>query len=134
MVEFPWNRSRSGTESADGRTDADATDPDPDPHADAVVVCEFQDGTVAVYDREVVLERPGRSRFGGKTIPVAEITGVEHDAGITIGYLQIRQAGVEADSAGLLSDPVDENTVHFTRSGRSCAERVRDAVLERMDG
>lgn len=126
-VEFPW--SRGGAESGDDPDDTDAADR----HADAVVVCEFQDGTIAVYETEVVFERPERSRFGGKTIPVVEIVGVEHDPGITVGYLQIRQEGVEVDTAGLLSDPVDENTLHFTRSGRECAQRARDAVLERIE-
>ena len=54
--------------------------------------------------------------------------------GLTIGYLQVERAGVEGDTAGLLSDPVDEGTVHFGRGQRDCAREARDAILERAGG
>lgn len=117
MIGLPW------------RTASDA-DP-PAGHADAVVACEFQDGVLAVYESELVIERVPRSRFSDKTIPLDAVSGVEHSGGVTVGYLQIRQEGVAADSAGLLSDPVDENTLHFARSGRACAAEARDAISER---
>ncbi|MFB6207465.1 MAG: DUF4429 domain-containing protein [Haloglomus sp.] len=129
MVDVPWRRS------SDGDADADADEgPTPDPHADAVVVCEFQDGTIAVYDDRVVIERVSRSRFDDRTISLDEVTGVDYSEGITIGHLQLEQTGVDASSGGLLSDPVDENTVHFGRGSRDCAREVRDAVLERASG
>jgi hypothetical protein len=99
-----------------------------------VVVCEFQDGTIAVYDDRVVIERVSRSKFDDRTIPLEEVTGVDYSKGITIGYLQVQQTGFDASSGGLLSDPVDENTVHFGRDGRDCASEARDAILERASG
>lgn len=124
MMDLPWRRSDEDAET--GGDDA--------PHADAIVACTFQDGTIAVYDDRVVIERVSRSKFDDRTIPVDEITGVDHQKGITIGYLQVQQTGVEATSGGLLSDPVDSNTVHFGRGNRDCAKRARDAILERADG
>lgn len=117
MVEVPWGRG--------GDEPEDLTD-----HAQAIVACDFQDGVLAVYEDELVIERVPRSRFSDKTIPLDAVRGVEYSGGITVGYLQIRQHGVEADGAGLLSDPVDENTLHFTRGDRACAERARDAIRE----
>jgi hypothetical protein len=125
MVNLPWRRS---DEDDDSEAGGDS------PHADAIVVCEFQDGTLAVYDDRVVIERVSRSKFDDRTIPVDEITGVNHEKGITVGYLQVQQTGVETTSGGLLSDPVDSNTVHFGYGDRDCAERARDAILERAGG
>jgi len=122
MVDLPWRDSEEGNEV------------EPERHADAVVVCEFQDGTVAVYDEEVVIDRVPRSRFVDTTIPAPEITGVDYSEGITVGYLQIEQAGVEADRGGLFSDPVNRNTLHFGRGDRDCARTARDAILERARG
>jgi len=120
MVRWPWRRG--------AETD------DEDDHPDAVVVCRFQDGTLVVYEERVVVERPGRSRFDDVAIPLAEVVGVDYDEGLTIGYLQIERTGVDPDAGGLLSDPVNERTVHFGRGDRSCARRARDAVLERASG
>jgi len=122
--DFPWR----------GDSDEDGPEAGPGPGADAVVVCEFQDGTLFVSESEARVERVPRSKFGDKTIPLGEVTGVEYAGGITVGYVQVRQTGVDADSGGLLSDPVDENTLHFTRSGRECAKEARDAILERARG
>lgn len=120
MVRLPWR--------------GDADDTDAASHADAAVVCSFQDGTLAVYEDAAVIERASRSTFADKTIPLDEVVGVDYAEGITIGYLQIEQAGVEPDAGGLLSDPVNENTLHFGRGDRDCARDARDAILERVRG
>lgn len=132
MVRLPWRgRETSGHDDgvsnpADGGVD--------DPHADAIVVCEFQDGTIAVYADRVEIERVARSRFDDRTIPADEITGVDFSTGITIGYLQIEQAGVPVDAGGLLSDPVNPNTVHFSRGDRECATTAREEILTHARG
>ena len=118
MVELPWQ----------GDSSASA----PEGHADAVVACSLQDGTLAVYEDRVVIERVPRSKFSDKTIPLDDVSGVEYERGVTVGYIQVRQSGVEADTGGLLSDPVDENTLHFARAGRECAADARDALRERI--
>ena len=105
-----------------------------DDHSDAVVVCAFQDGTLAVYRDRVEIHRVGRSRFDDRTIPAEEVTGVDFSKGITIGYIQIEQAGVTADSGGLLSDPVNANTLHFGRGGRDCASEAREEILAHARG
>jgi hypothetical protein len=124
MIDFPWG-SDNGTDSGVEPTDE---------HPDAAVVCEFQDGTLAVYDDYVAITRVDRSSFDNREIPVEEITGVDYDGGITIGYIQIEQVDVPVDSGGLLSDPVNPNTLHFDRGGRECAKKARDAILERARG
>ncbi|EMA43752.1 hypothetical protein [Halococcus saccharolyticus] len=121
MVDLPW--SRGGRETGE-----DGTDP-VEEHADAIVVCAFQDGTLSVYEDRVVIERAGRSKFDDKTISSDEIRGVDYSEGITIGYLQIEQTGVEVDAGGLLSDPVNENTLHFGRGNRECAREAREEIL-----
>jgi hypothetical protein len=124
MIDLPWSR--------DNRTDS-GTNPS-DQHPDADVVCEFQDGTLAVYEDRVAITRVDRSNFDNREIPLEEVTGVDYDGGITIGYIQIEQVGIPAESGGLLSDPVNPNTLHFDRGGRACAKKVRDAILERAKG
>jgi hypothetical protein len=126
MVDLPWRRS--GDDGSDTDGDAAST------HTDAVAHCECQDGTLAVYDDRIVIERVRRSKFADKTIPVEEITGVDYDRGITVGYIQIEQVGVPVDSGGLLSDPINENTLHFGRGRRADAAAARDAILERAQG
>lgn len=126
MVDLPWRGADEG--------DADAGADDPAPHADAVVVCECQDGTLAVYEDEVVIDRVARSKFDDVTVPMDEIAGVTYEAGITMGYVQIERVGADLDSGGLLSDPVDPYTLHFQRSGRECTREARDAILERATG
>jgi hypothetical protein len=113
MVYLPWNR---GSDTQSGQKQ-------PSDHLDAAVVCEFQDGTLAVYEDHVIIERVKRSSFQDRTIPADEITGVDYDGGITIGYIQIEQTGVPVESGGLLSDPVNPNTLHFDRSGRELHRR-----------
>lgn len=124
MINLPWGRS----------SDTDAgTDPSAE-HPNADVVCEFQDGTLAVYEGHVAITRVARSNFQDREIPVEEITGVDYDGGITIGYIQIEQVDVPVESGGLLSDPVNPNTLHFDRGGRECGKKARDAILERARG
>ena len=124
MINLPWNRDRDT---------GSGTDPSVE-HSDAAVVCEFQDGTLSVYEDYVAITRVDRSSFDNREIPVDEITGVDYDGGITIGYIQIEQVNVPVDSGGLLSDPVNPNTLHFDRGGRACAKKARDAILERARG
>lgn len=131
MVRLPWRRgSGEGTDEPEATGEPTVADEGPEP----VVACSFQDGTLSVYEDRVTIERPGRSRFADVSIPAGEITGVEFSAGLTIGYLQIERTGVEGDTAGLLSDPVDEHTVHFGRGERACAREARDAILDRAGG
>jgi hypothetical protein len=125
MVDFPWGRS--------GDADEDSDD-DVDEHPNALVVCTFQDGTLVVYEDRVEIYRVDRSRFDDKTIPADEIIGVDLAKGITIGYLQIEQVDVPVDSGGLLSDPVNANTLHFGRGGRECASEARTEILAHARG
>lgn len=124
MVDLPW-RSDSGVDDPAEEGELDLA------RSDAVVVCEFQDGTLAVHDDRVAIKRSSRSAFDDKTIPMAEIVGVEYEKGITIGYLQIEVSGVEPDVGGWFSDPVNENTLHFGRRKRECAQDARDEILAR---
>jgi hypothetical protein len=119
MVNWPW---RDGDEESEN------------PHIDALVVCAFQDGTIAVYPDRVVIDRPGRSRFDDATFPLESVIGVDYDEGITVGYLQVEIDGVTSDPSGLLSDPVNERTVHFGRGNRECAREARDTIRERAGG
>lgn len=117
MVRLPW------------QSDREAHEPRADIDAEPVLFCEFQDGTLYVYDDHVYIERAGPSKFDHKTIPRDEIADVTYAKGIAIGYLQIEQAGFSNDSGGFLTSPIDENTLHFGRRDRDCAERVRDELL-----
>ena len=125
MVDLPWR----------GEGDEEASDPTPGPvdDVDPVVTCEFQDGTLNVYDDEVVIERTSRSKFAEKTIPLIEVTGVTYAERLVISYIQIEQAGFENDTASRLSTPVDENTLHLGRGKRSCAKQARDAIHARLE-
>lgn len=111
--------------------DGDGEEREADEEREPLVTCILQGGTLSVHDDRVSIERSSASMFDDKRIPMEEIRGVEFTAGITTGHIQIRQAGVEPDEAGLLSHPVDENTLYFSRLRRDCAERARDAILER---
>jgi hypothetical protein len=125
MVRRPWRQF------GEGGDDAGAGDVDPleDPGEDPLVECAFQDGTLFVYDDHVYIERAGPSKFDDKSIPREEITDVRYSKGLVIGYLQFEQVGVENASGGFLTSPVDENTLHFGRGARDCAERAREEVL-----
>ena len=78
MVNLPWR--------GDDSDDDDAVD---EAYPEALVACEFQDGTLVVYSDRVEIHRVERSRFDDRTVPADEITGVDLSMGITIGYLQI---------------------------------------------
>ena len=99
-----------------------------------LVSCTLQGGTLSVYADHVAIERSSASIFEDKRIPMDEIRDVELVRGVLTGHVQIRQAGMEPDEAGLLSHPVDEHTLYFPRLRRGCAERARDAILERAGG
>ncbi|MFC7075915.1 hypothetical protein [Haloarcula halophila] len=131
MVRLPWRDDPDEPTESGGPGGSVGSH---DAHPDAVVVCSFQDGTLAVYEDDVVIERVERSRFDDTTVPLADIRGVDHERGITIGYVQLEVVGVEPDAGGLFSDPVNAYTVHFGRDGRDCAQQARDAILERMSG
>jgi hypothetical protein len=97
----------------------------------AVVSCDLQGGTLSVYETRVEIDRSSASMFEDKSIGVEEIRDVEYAGGILTGHIQVRQVGFDHDEAGRFSHPVDENTLYFPRSKRSCAVRARDAILER---
>lgn len=107
-------------------TDADDAEP--------LVSCSAQGGTISVYEDRVLIERSGSSMFDDTTIPLDEVRDVAYSGGFVTGHIQVEQVGVEPDTAGFLGHPVDENTLHFPRSERSCARRARDAILERASG
>jgi hypothetical protein len=130
MVNLPWRTGGSDGDAGGGKGGATAAED----HPDAIVVCEFQDGTLAVYADRVEIHRVGRSRFDDRTIPAEEITGVDFSKGLTIGYIQIEQVGVDVDSGGWLSDPVNGNTLHFSRADRDCATEAREEILAHARG
>lgn len=97
---------------------------------ETLVSCTFQDGTLHVSDDRIRIERPDRSKFSTKDIEANDVRGVTYEKRLVISYLQIEQAGVENGEGGLLSTPVDENTLHFGRGKRNCAEQARDAIRD----
>lgn len=107
---------------------------DATPDDEPLVSCDLQGGTLSVYPDRIDIERTSASIHEDKTIPLAEVSGVSYSEGLTTGYFQIEQVGVEIDDAGLFSKPVDENTLYFPRSARDCTRRARDAILERASG
>ena len=126
----PTRFSRAGVSADHMGTSQDA----PDGAADSLVTCSLQGGTLSVYEDRVVIERSGASIHEDKTVPMDEVRGVAYSSGWLTGHIQIEQVGVEPDEAGILSHPVDENTLYFPRSKRSCARDARDAILERATG
>lgn len=136
MVRLPWgNRDRNDGE---GGTEADDSAPDGDEdaeyhlEADPVVVCEFQDGRLYVFEDQLFIERTKRSKFSDKWIALDQIADVSYASRFVIGYIQIAQREFENSEGGRLSAPVDENTLHFGHGKRACAKRARDAILERL--
>lgn len=97
---------------------------------DPIVSCTLQGGTLSVFEDHVVIDRSSASIHENKSIQLAEVRGVNYSGGLLTGHIQIEQAGLEPDDTGFLSHPVDENTLYFPRSKRSCAQRARDAILE----
>lgn len=118
MVKLPWSGGDEESGEADSPIDADP-----------LVTCTFQDGTLFVYEDEVYIERSSRSKFSDKHIDASEISGVSYAERLVISYIQIEQIGFDHGEEALLTTPVDENTLHLGRSGRSCAKRARDAIL-----
>jgi hypothetical protein len=112
---------------------SDQTD-DPAGEERPVVSCELQGGTLSVYADRIEIDRSSASMFEDKTVALADVRDVEYSGGILTGHIQIRETGVEPDDVGRFSHPVDENTLYFPRSKRSCAGRARDAILERAGG
>ncbi|MES3517667.1 MAG: hypothetical protein PPP58_08395 [Natronomonas sp.] len=116
MVDFPWD-------SADTETGTTAGE-------DAIVVCAFQDGTLRVYENRIQIERAAASTFTDKEISMERIESVTYSKRLVISYLQIEERGFENDTGGVLSTPVDENTLHFGRGKRSCAKRAEEAIQD----
>lgn len=123
MVDLPWRGDESTGGGADSETAYDV---------DLVVRCEFQDGTLVVGEEAIIIERPSRSKFADKRIPIAEVRDVRYAKRLVISYIQIEQYGFENDGASRFSTPVDENTLHLGRGKRSCAKRARDAIRSRL--
>lgn len=98
---------------------------------EAVVSCEFHGGTISVFEDRVEIDRTKRSMFEDTTVPMAEIEDVSFSPGVMTGHIQLHRTGVEPASGGILSHPVDEYTLHFSRLDRDCAARARDAIIER---
>ncbi|MXR19675.1 hypothetical protein [Halobacterium bonnevillei] len=101
------------------------------PDADPVVSCSLQGGTISVFEDCVLIDRSSASMFEDKRIPFEEVEGVEYERGLMTGHVQVLQTDVEPADAGFLSHPVDENTLYVPRGQRDCAQRLRDAILER---
>ncbi|SNR52151.1 hypothetical protein [Halorubrum vacuolatum] len=104
------------------------------PSGESIVECQFQNGSISVYDTYLTIERAKGSNYENKRIEMNEIYDVTHTSGIITGHIQIHQHGVEPDAGGFFTHPVDENTLYFQRAKRSCAEQARDAIIERMAG
>jgi hypothetical protein len=138
-MKLPW---QSGEDDGTGTAPDDGPPPDADADADAapvpdgepLVECAFQDGTLRVYAEGIHVERPWRSRFDDVWIPAEEVDGVDYDEGLLVGSLQVVRVGVAPDAGGLLSDPVNERTVHFGRGQRECASEARDEIEARAGG
>lgn len=123
MSFLPWRGGSDGQEPAGDSTDADA-----------IHFCEFQDGTIAVHDDRIRIERSDNSKFEDTWIALNQVTDVTYERRLVISYLQIEQEGFENDEGGRLSTPVDANTLHFGRGKRDCAREARDTILELMAG
>lgn len=110
--------------------DADAA---PDPAVEEPIVsCELQGGTLSVHEDGITIERTSNSMFEDKFIPMEEVWDVDYSGGILSGHIQIKQDGMEPDEGGLVSHPVDENTLFFPRTKRSDAKQAHDAILDRI--
>ena len=142
MVRLPWQKEDGDQdwestdddgEDLDGEGGESADDAGTDSD-EPLVSCDCQDGTISVHEDQVRIERTSRSKYDDKRIPMDGIVGVEYSTGIVIGYIQIEQTGVENSDGGVISSPVDENTLHFGHGVRDCAGEARDAILERAAG
>lgn len=124
MVGFPWHN---------GQQEDRETHPDDPIDGDPILSCEFQDGTLIVYEDYLYIERASRSKFSDKRIAMDQVLGITYSKRIIINYLQIEQADFDLSEESFLTTPVDENTLHFGSSQRECARRAKDAVLERTN-
>lgn len=133
MVRLPWG-NREVDNAGDGQTDDSTAEDEDHDHleADPLVACEFQDGTLYVYEDQLFIERTARSKFDDKWIALDQVTEVRYASRFIIGYIQITQLDFENSEGGRLSSPVGENTLHFGHGKRSCAQRARDEILERL--
>ena len=148
MVKLPWRRrsgndwddwdddwdDQSASHPSDDHTDHSGEHTDPSDDADAPLVsCQFQDGTLSVYEDILEITRPSRSKFDDKWIAMNQVRGITYKERFVIHYIQIEQVDFENDSESFLSTPVDENTLHFGGGMRPCAREARDAILERIE-
>lgn len=123
MVGLPWRDS-----GGDDSQNQSAHHRDLDP----IISCQFQDGELFVFEDQLFIERTGRSQFSDKWIALDRVQDVVYKKRLVISYIQITQAGVDASDGGLLSTPVDENTLHFGFGKRDCAKQARDEILEQL--
>ena len=128
MGWLPWS-SASGDEPASEPAPPDESKGTGDP----LVSCEFQDGSVFVYEDGIYIDRPSMSKFDGKWIEMTQVEGVTVERKLTIRYLQIQQDAFAHSTGGLVTTPVDENTVHLGRGKRDCAHRAKRAIRDRID-
>lgn len=134
MMRFPWG-SREDDESDQAADEPGGeTDEDSQPHRDIepVISCEFQDGTLFVFDDQLFIERSKGSKFSDKWIALDQVRDVRYAKRFVISYIQIEQVGFDNSEGGIISSPVDENTLHLGHGKRECARRARDAILERL--
>ena len=134
MVRAPWRRTSDDddTEQNTHSDDtADTAETELSADEDPIVSCEFQDGTLSVYEKLLHIERHSGSKFDDKWIAMNQVRGVTYVENIVIHYIQIEQVDFENSTGGMFSSPVDENTLHFGHGKRACAKRARDAILER---
>lgn len=101
------------------------------PDGDPIVSCTFQDGTLSVYAEQLFIDRPDASDFSKKWISLNQVSGVTVERRLVIHYIQIHQIDFDHNEGGILSTPVDENTLHFGGGKRDCATRAGDVILER---
>lgn len=128
MGLFPWRGSENSTDEDTAGDDQKAYHRELDP----IISCQCQDGELFVFEDQLFIERPKHSKFSDKWIALDQVIDVRYVRRFIISYLQIEQAGVDSDEAGLLSTPVDENTLHFGYGKRDCMIKARDEILERL--
>ena len=132
MVRFPW-QSQEQDESQDGATASGDDRSDYHRDVEPVVSCQFQDGELFVFEDQLFIERSRRSTFSDKWIALDQVRDVTYAKRLVISYIQIEQEAFDNSEGGVLSTPVDENTLHFGRGKRECARDARDAILERLE-
>lgn len=126
MSRLPWGGGNGGKDESEESPDAEPSAGDP------ITSCECQDGELSVYEDRVHIERTSRSKFADKTIAIEEVQDVTYESRLVISYVQIEQAGFDTEGEGILSTPVDENTLHFGRGKRDCLRRAMDTIIEQM--